>query len=60
MLDELTTTSESWQQYQNMKRLDSEKERTSQVTVNKLPSTTKEIQGGGEDFIAGLEYYLSC
>jgi hypothetical protein len=43
-----------------MKRLDSEKERTSQVTVNKLPSTTKEIQGGGEDFIAGLEYYLSC
>jgi hypothetical protein len=60
MLDELTTTSESWQQYENMKRLDSEKERTSQVTVNKLPSTTKEIQGGGEDFIARLEYYLSC
>jgi len=60
MLDELATTSESWQQYENMKRLDSEKERTSQVTVNKLPSTTKEIQGGGEDFIAGLEYYLSC
>jgi hypothetical protein len=60
MLDELTTTSESWQQYENMKRLDSEKERTSQVTVNKLPSTTKEIQSGGEDLIAGLEYYLSC